>query len=82
MHCWPCRPNQALISKGLRLCALGFLNPEGRSEPSPDFKGIKTSRIVLYCAAVRGPNQALISKGLRRVTLGVTIATLRVRTKP
>ncbi|WP_409626716.1 hypothetical protein, partial [Tepidimonas sp.] len=39
-----CSPNQALISKGLRLqrdVRLGF---PASSEPSPDFKGIKTVR--------------------------------------
>ncbi|WP_409626522.1 hypothetical protein [Tepidimonas sp.] len=38
------------------------------SEPSPDFKGIKTPQIYLGLVQTIGPNQALISKGLRRDT--------------
>ncbi|WP_409626565.1 hypothetical protein [Tepidimonas sp.] len=35
------------------------------SEPSPDFKGIKTPASGPFFSVNRGPNQALISKGLR-----------------
>ncbi|WP_409626531.1 hypothetical protein [Tepidimonas sp.] len=35
-------PNQALISKGLRHCATLDVTIATLSEPSPDFKGIKT----------------------------------------
>ncbi|WP_409626528.1 hypothetical protein [Tepidimonas sp.] len=36
------------------------------SEPSPDFKGIKTLLITPSAQQAARPNQALISKGLRR----------------
>ncbi|WP_409626569.1 hypothetical protein [Tepidimonas sp.] len=38
-------PNQALISKGLRLHQDDCVGVLGWSEPSPDFKGIKTGRM-------------------------------------
>ncbi|WP_409626540.1 hypothetical protein [Tepidimonas sp.] len=38
-----------------------------QSEPSPDFKGIKTEASEASEASARSPNQALISKGLRRL---------------
>ncbi|WP_409626617.1 hypothetical protein, partial [Tepidimonas sp.] len=38
-----CSPNQALISKGLRPASGPFFSTKRESEPSPDFKGIKTS---------------------------------------
>ncbi|WP_409626643.1 hypothetical protein [Tepidimonas sp.] len=36
-----------------------------QSEPSPDFKGIKTTSHRAANTGQSGPNQALISKGLR-----------------
>ncbi|WP_409626611.1 hypothetical protein [Tepidimonas sp.] len=39
-------PNQALISKGLRPPGLGRYPVALQSEPSPDFKGIKTDRTM------------------------------------
>ncbi|WP_409626641.1 hypothetical protein, partial [Tepidimonas sp.] len=37
-----CSPNQALISKGLRQVLAVLRESIKKSEPSPDFKGIKT----------------------------------------
>ncbi|WP_409626577.1 hypothetical protein, partial [Tepidimonas sp.] len=76
------RPNQALISKGLRLRWSQVRSGTRRSEPSPDFKGIKTRcHCFVWCLSMR-PNQALISKGLRLDVDFPPLGTLFVRTKP
>ncbi|WP_409626525.1 hypothetical protein [Tepidimonas sp.] len=52
------------------------------SEPSPDFKGIKTLGHSSSSSSSTGPNQALISKGLRRGAGAAPSWHLGVRTKP
>ncbi|WP_409626613.1 hypothetical protein [Tepidimonas sp.] len=44
-------PNQALISKGLRRVNFDALLGDAESEPSPDFKGIKTMALNVICMA-------------------------------
>ncbi|WP_409626651.1 hypothetical protein [Tepidimonas sp.] len=52
------------------------------SEPSPDFKGIKTRLRATGRIPTRCPNQALISKGLRLCQHHRLGSTVSVRTKP
>ncbi|WP_409626718.1 hypothetical protein [Tepidimonas sp.] len=54
----------------------------GGSEPSPDFKGIKTVNAPCGLSGLVCPNQALISKGLRRIKPQLVNVRIHVRTKP
>ncbi|WP_409626615.1 hypothetical protein [Tepidimonas sp.] len=75
-------PNQALISKGLRLLAAHRFDVPFKSEPSPDFKGIKTRRSGFSFVGFGGSEPSPDFKGIKTGTSGLSSARRQVRTKP